>query len=78
MRAKLLRISTELLFDLLRGDHPKGYRIVKDELPADALLVNVRHGFPNYIEILVESESFEEMVEGQEFPFLTPVAEKYQ
>lgn len=81
MKVKILRISPEFFFSLFtEGLHPdRGYEVTKDALPADARLVNVRYwppyGWPNWIELLVESESFPEVGEGQEAAFLNPIVE---
>jgi len=71
MRVKLLPVSSELAFNLMRGEH-RGYRVVKNEIPSDAKLINVRHGWPDSVELLIQSETFEDIAEGQEIPYFMP------
>lgn len=73
-RLKTLRISPELFFELFR-DGLRAYRVIRDAVPLDAQLVNVRHGWPNYIEVLISSSEFDEVTEGEIVPLLEPVAE---
>lgn len=71
-RIKRLQIAPAIFFRLFSaGDHA-GY-MVEQGIPTDAKLMNVRHGWPDMIELLIQSESFEEIKEGQEIPFLAPV-----
>lgn len=74
LRVRRIRFSADLVFAMLRGDHP-AFRVVADEVPADAKLVNVQHAWPNCIDVLVESETFSPVPEGEEIPFLTPMFE---
>lgn len=81
MKVKRLQISAELLFEMFSdGFHEGGYTVIKDAVPADARLVNVRyfppHGWPNSIELLIESDSFAEVAEGHSVPTLLPIARK--
>ena len=65
MRAKRFAISPELFLSLFTlGEHPGGYAVVRDPMPPDAVLLNVRHSWPNAIELLVCSESFPETVDA--------------
>lgn len=74
MRYKRLLISPGELFKLLHADYRfRSYGVISDAVPKDARLVNVRHGWPNVIEILIESAEFEEVQEGSEIPALCPV-----
>jgi hypothetical protein len=74
MKVKSVEMSAELLFHLFAaGHHPGGYTVVKDAIPEDARLVNVKHGWPHTIALLIESESFEDVQPGQITPILTPV-----
>lgn len=75
MRFKRLIITAELFFDLFTsGVHPpRTYRVDEDAIPSDARLVNVRHGWPDALEILIESQSFEEVKQGDVIPELRPV-----
>lgn len=74
MKVKRILISPALAFNLMRGTHP-AFRVVADEVPEDAKLVNVLHSWPSTIELLIESETFPEVPDGQEIPILTPMFE---
>lgn len=81
MKVKRLQISADLLFEMFSaGFHEGGYTVIDDAIPADAKLVNVRyfppHGWPNSIELLIESDSFAEVGEGQEPPTFSPTMRK--
>jgi hypothetical protein len=60
-RLRRVVISFEILHDLFSaGMHPPNrYAVTKDPIPADAKLVNVQHAWPNCVELLLWSESFE-------------------
>ena len=75
MRHKILRVSFELAANCMRGEHP-GYRVVSGEIPKDAKMINIRHGWPDTIEILIESEEFPEVKEGEEIPLLETMFQK--
>lgn len=70
-------ISFELLRDLFTtGAHPpRSYSVIKDAIPADAMLVNVQHAWPNCMELLLWSESFEEVKPGDPIPPLDIVCQ---
>jgi hypothetical protein len=70
-------ISVELFLQLFtEGPHRAGYRVKENGIPEDAKLVNVRHAWPNSIEVLIESESFGDVGVGEVVPEATPVIEK--
>jgi hypothetical protein len=74
VKIKRIQISAELLFHLFaEGHHPGGYSVVKDAIPADAQLVNCQHSWPNGIELLVTSASFDDTRQGDIMPTLIPV-----
>jgi hypothetical protein len=76
---RTVKFSVELLFDLFGpGHHPGGYTVVKDAIPEDARLINVRHDWPNSVEFLIESPSFPELGRGDELSPLIPVVERDQ
>jgi hypothetical protein len=72
-RYRRLTISPEILFMLFAPGPHSGYTVVDHAVPADAELVNVRHGWPNVIELLIESADFEELSEGAIIPELAPL-----
>ena len=69
---KRLIISFDMLRDLFtEGQHPaKGYRVVKDALPPQSILVNARYAWPHCLELLIQDESFPEAKDGDEIPVL--------
>ena len=77
-KVRRLQISTELLFDLFRaGAHAGGYTVTQDGIPEDAELVNVQHAWPNTVELLIRSETFEPVpLVGQEIPCIRPLVTK--
>ena len=76
-KVKRLQISPELLFELFTaGPHLGGYSVVEDAVPADAKLINVRHGWPNQIELLIESEEFPEIEDGEKIPLFRPLVQR--
>ncbi len=75
-RYKRTIVSFEFLRDLFsEGDHSSYYRVVRDSIPADAILVNARFAWPNCLELLIYSESFPETKDGEEYPLLNPTCE---
>ena len=66
MRLRTVIISWELLRDLFTaGPHPPhSYDVIRDAIPADAELVNVRHAWPNRIEIVLHSPQFADVPLG--------------
>ena len=80
MKYKRLKISVELFFSLFTdGLHPSGaYRVIGDPIPRDAKLVHVRHAWPNDLEKLMSSESFPEVVPGEEIQLLVPILKTEQ
>lgn len=68
-----LVVSEELLLQLFSAGEHRGYSITANAIPADARVVNVHHGWPDGIEILLESPEFSPVKEGDEIPFLTPI-----
>jgi hypothetical protein len=76
MKFKRLLITPERVFELFTaGIHsPSAYVIDQAAaIPSDARLVNVRHAWPSEIELLIESESFEEVKQGDVIPELNVV-----
>lgn len=74
-RIKSLIISWELFRGLLtEGVHPaKSYAVIDGAIPDKAALLNVRHAWPNCIELLLQSDEFEEVPEGAAIPHIKPV-----
>ena len=73
MKAKRFTLSAELFLSLLTlGRHPGGYAVVRDGMPLDAVLLDVRHAWPGKLEVLVASDSFEETPHGSAGELLSP------
>jgi len=72
-RRKILRMSTSFLPLLLGRDTRHLYEITSDGLPPDTRVVNVRmsSNFVN-LEFLLESDEFEEVPDGIEYPEIEP------
>jgi hypothetical protein len=77
-RLRRVVISFEILHDLFSaGLHPPNrYAVTKDPIPADAKLVNVQHAWPNCVELLLYSESFEPVGPGDIIPQLDILCER--
>jgi hypothetical protein len=77
-RLRRVVISFEILQDLFSaGLHPPHrYAVTKGPIPADAKLVNVQHAWPNCIELLLWSESFEPVKPGDIIPMLDILCER--
>lgn len=80
MRYKRVQISAEkFLAAFAEGPHPPaGYTVISDAVPADAKLINVRHAWPNLVELLLSSDTFPVLQEGEEIPLLTPTLRSEQ
>lgn len=77
MRVKTLLITWELFRDLFtEGDHQQGYRVINDAIPEDGRLLNVRPAWGNNaLELLIESDSFPEVKDGDTLPSLIPTTQ---
>lgn len=66
-------MSFELLRDsLLAGEHELHYQVTNDPLPSGAVLVNVRYAWPNCVELVIWSSTFDELADGVIVPSLLP------
>jgi len=75
-RYRILRITSQLFVGLFtKGQHP-AYLVTREALPDDTRIRNVRLGWPDYVELVLESEQFDEVREGEPVPNLTPVIER--
>lgn len=70
MKRKILRIPCELLLNMFAVGLKSMHEVIAG-VPADARIVNVHHGWPNDIDILLESEEFEAVPEGHGVPYLS-------
>jgi hypothetical protein len=77
VKSKRFIISPEILLNLFTaGPHPGGYSVIDQGIPEDAKFINVRHAWPNRIELLITSEEFESLTFGEIIPTLTPVLKR--
>jgi hypothetical protein len=72
-RVKLFRISGEFLTQLFTPGEHNPYQVVENAIPDGTRVLNVRYGWPAWIELLLEHESFEEVKNGEEVPALIPL-----
>lgn len=74
MRYRRVKISTELFLGWFSpGKHEqRAYEVLKDAIPEGSELVNVRHDWPNGVELLIRHDSFSAIKLGEEIPLLTP------
>ena len=74
MKCKRLLITPDLFLSLFHaGPHPHAeYTVTENAVPSDARLIDVRHGWGNFIEVLIESASFPEVPDGEIIPEMTP------
>lgn len=73
MGHRILRISGEFFAQIFSGE--KHYRVIKDAIPADAHIFNVKLDFPlnagrQTVTFLMGSESWSEVPDGEPIPEL--------
>jgi hypothetical protein len=72
-RRKVVRLGLSFLKQFFT-DGPHAYSVIRDGLPEDARILNVRMDFScRHIDLLVESDSFEPILEGSSYPELCPL-----
>lgn len=71
MGRRILHISGNF-FTLFFSGGEKHYRVIRDAIPGDARIVNVRLGWPDVLEILLESPEWEDNREGDVYPPIEP------
>jgi hypothetical protein len=69
VKYKIFRISDALLLNIFSAGLKPLHEVVEG-IPVDAKIVNVQHGWPNAIDILLQSDKFSENAEGEPIPFL--------
>jgi hypothetical protein len=70
-RVRLLTIGDGFL-PMVFGGGDHHYSVVRDGLPADARVVGCRH-WDWRLELLIESESFDVVPDGQPIPAIEPI-----
>jgi hypothetical protein len=73
VRVKRLTISSELFCAIFSAGQHGAYTVVQNGIPDDARLINLRHAWPSAIELLLESERFDEVREGEVIPEFSPL-----
>lgn len=63
-RFRLLRITSKLFVGLFTKGLHSGYLVTREPIPDDTRIRNVRLGWPDYVELVLESEEFEELKDG--------------
>jgi hypothetical protein len=69
MKHAILRVSSYILLELCKNGAEKT-RIVKNELPQDAKFIRAGHDQSGDMFLVIESESFRELKDGDEIPIL--------
>lgn len=72
-RRRVLYLS-DVIWPLLLGEDTRPYRVARDPLPPDARAVGCYHDVYR-IGIILESESFDLVAEGDRYPEVTPLLE---
>jgi hypothetical protein len=74
-RRKILRLSVPGFLAMVRGAFPPA-EVIADPVPADARVVDVRlapWGLPETLEVLLESDAFDPVPDGEVYPVLSPM-----
>lgn len=75
LKRAMLKISDVLLVDILKGlqeGPPRRFKVASNGLPADAKPIRAGHTPDGNLFILIESEEFEDIELGKEYPILRP------
>lgn len=75
-RYKCLLVSADLLVSVLSLGEHDGYVVIKEEIPEATILVNVRHRWPDNVELLLYNAKWDIVTKDQEIPQLTPLLQK--
>jgi len=72
-RLRTLSISAELFVNLFtKGDHP-AYSVTENHIPDGTVVRNARLGWPQKVELLLESPEFDDLKDGEMIPEIIPV-----
>jgi len=77
-RLKRLTVSYDLLLGLFRGEHSSKWRVIKDEVPPDAVVTKIENVWPSCLELTIESKTFPDLSGGVTIPSLQPELEKME
>jgi len=72
-RIRVLRVSAAFFIDMFKPGEHSAYNVVSNGIPYDTRLLNVRFAWPEQLELLIASDQFDEVKEGDVIPYLTPV-----
>lgn len=75
-RRKALRISAQMFAQMFKQGARVAFEVESSGLPADARIVEARldlFDYPDTLALLVESETFGELAEGQLYPDIAPL-----
>jgi hypothetical protein len=70
-----ITISAEFLTSMFTPGFHRGYTVIADAIPSDAVVVDVKRLDRNDIEITISSLDFPQLPEMAATPFLVPIAE---
>ncbi len=73
MGQRIMEISEDLFLDWFRGEH-QGWRVIRDAIPEDAHVVDVRLDVLSnrYIYVAMESASWPDVKDGELLPRFAP------
>jgi hypothetical protein len=75
MKAKIFKVSFVMFIQMFTAGIKYPYKIEKDTLPADARVIDIKYNaFDQTIDVLIESDKFEEIMPGNKFLHIMPVA----
>jgi len=75
MKRAVLILSDRLLTDFLKGfssGDEYSLKIIKNQLPSDSKIIRAGHDAQGNICLVLESEEFEDILEGCKYPELEP------
>jgi hypothetical protein len=79
MRLKKLLVSGELILEIFKNGKHDGYEVLSDYVPKDAKIKKIISSFKadelHVIELVIESEDFDDINENEEIPVLLPKME---
>ena len=73
MKRAILKIDDHFLINLLKGlilGPPRSFTVIKNALPGDVKPIRCMIMNSGLLGILIESDSFEDVTEGSEYPIL--------
>lgn len=68
MRIRYVPVTADFLIGMMKSRESGRVRVVANQLPDDARIVRMGHDAFGLINIIVESATFEDVVDGEEIP----------